>query len=340
LENLGGGARRSPVNTISSDGFAPTRRCEFRASMQERPTAATHAEDVRRVEVVYCCDEYYARHVAVSVRSVVDTLDPGWTARVWVVCSGLDATARGVIADAGRGGAATFEFVEADAREFAWAPVGLHVSAATYYRLSLPWLLPPEVHRLVYLDVDVIVERSLARLFVESCEGCVLAAVENPGIAHKHELGLPPDVRYFNAGVLLVDLDAWRERRVSERTLEFVRTHPLPLRLWDQDALNAVVHGAWKPLDWRWNQQAKLFRIARPPEFTRAEWRRVLEEPYVVHFSTGLKPWKYACFHPLRGRWFHYLDRTAHRGWRPRPEKPWYPIRRFVNDLLPVPWRV
>ena len=132
------------------------------------------------------------------------------------------------------------------------------------------------------------------------------------------ELGFKPEAAYFNAGVLLIDLAAWRVADVSRRLLECLEEHRRHVVFWDQYALNVVLAGRWGQLDLRWNQGSHVFHYPtwEQSPFDRQTYEQVRRDPYIVHFTTRAKPWR-ACRHPLRGEFFKYLDRTAWAGWRP-----------------------
>src|ERR1700754_1405959 len=98
------------------------------------------------------------------------------------------------------------------------------------------------------MDVDTLVLGDLGELFTLDLGGRVLAAAIEPsdptlgsprGLEHHAEVGLPPDLPYFNAGVLVIDLDRWRADEVGVRAVEHVRRWA-PDRM-DQDALNVAV---------------------------------------------------------------------------------------------------
>ena len=93
------------------------------------------------------------------------------------------------------------------------------VSHATYFRILAPELLPASLSRVIYLDADVRVASDLSRLWAEPLrEHPVLAVrdagaplVSSPrGLVNHRELGLAPELGYFNAGVMLLDLARWR----------------------------------------------------------------------------------------------------------------------------------
>jgi lipopolysaccharide biosynthesis glycosyltransferase len=95
--------------------------------------------------------------------------------------------------------------------------------------------------------------------------------------------GMPPVEHYFNAGVLLIDLDQWRRARISERALEHLAQHPRTM-FGEQDALNVACDGLWKKLDQRWNFQDH--------HRTKITDLSLAERPIIVHFVTSMKPWK------------------------------------------------
>ena len=89
------------------------------------------------------------------------------------------------------------------------------------------------------------------------------------------------DARYFNSGVLLINLREWQHQKISEKALDFLRAHSEELSFPDQDALNAVIAGNWGALSPRWNKQ--VIRIGQP------ESASVLDRG-ITHY-TSHKPW-------------------------------------------------
>ena len=116
------------------------------------------------------------------------------------------------------------------------------VSQATWYRLVMGDALE-KVDRVIYLDGDIIVNMDIGELWVEETGENGLAAVPDTVIQDGHfskmvEKGLYPEDRYFNAGVLLLDLEKYRkEEKLLERGAEFLREKQVVDYL-DQDVLN------------------------------------------------------------------------------------------------------
>ncbi|MBV8235133.1 MAG: hypothetical protein JO075_05460 [Acidimicrobiia bacterium] len=177
----------------------------------------------------------------------------------------------------------------------------------------------PEIDRVIYLDADTLVRHSVLPLW-NSLTGAPIAAVANvtePWMeSHLHSLGLEDPKDYFNAGVLVLDLAAWRAAGATDRLLGVARCHRR--RWYDQDTLNIVFAGRWQRLHPRWNAMNSLWWWADHA-------RRVLPEdeldaaradPSVVHFEGPpvVKPWHFLSQHPFRGEYRTTLDETHWAG--------------------------
>ncbi|SFT61245.1 Lipopolysaccharide biosynthesis protein, LPS:glycosyltransferase [Selenomonas sp. GACV-9] len=116
------------------------------------------------------------------------------------------------------------------------------VSQAIWYRLVMGEALA-KVDRVIYLDADTIVNLDIAELWTEETGKNGLAAVPDKVIQEGHyscmvKKGLYPEERYFNSGVLLIDMEKFRqEEQLLERGAAFLRKHEL-VDYPDQDILN------------------------------------------------------------------------------------------------------
>jgi lipopolysaccharide biosynthesis glycosyltransferase len=139
-------------------------------------------------------------------------------------------------------------------------------------------------------------------IFLGPRSGAILnSSSAEEGARQFHRLGIEGN-RYFNSGVLVCDLTAWRTRRVGERALAFARSAGNRLVLWDQDALNATLVGDWLELPEKWNRWASSVGPL---------------EDCIIHFTMSPKPW-HADYRGRGGDLFWSLvDETAFRGTRP-----------------------
>jgi lipopolysaccharide biosynthesis glycosyltransferase len=280
------------------------------------------------VTVVCGADDRYAMPLTVTLRSALDSLAGDRQLVAYVIDGGIRPRNRARMLASLDPVRLRVHFVAPDPSAFADAVVSPgHISVATYYRIAVPRLLPADVGRVVYLDSDLVVLADLGALFDTDLDDRPLAAtldvavptVSSPfGLCNYRELGLSPDVPYFNAGVLVMDLDRWRRDDVPGRALAYLRRHADQIRFWDQDVLNAVLAGDFRRLDARWNQLPFVFDTNRRMPFGPDVLERLLSDPWIVHFATASKPWQLSCAHPRRDLFFAALDRTAWAGWRPR----------------------
>ena len=246
----------------------------------------------------------------VTVQSYLDHCGDA-TAKWHVFESDLPAESRHAIEDQAAGYPLKFYWYDFKGSLPANLPVRGHFVPHVYARILAPRLLPAEVRRFLYLDGDLLILDRITDLWNTDLQGAVIGAVPDMAVPHVsspmglrrfRELGFQAADPYFNAGVYLADTAAWRARETGRLALEYLDSHRDDVNLLDQDALNAVLRGLWKPLDLRWNLISGL--AGRPffnsYEFDEDEYRGALAEPGIVHFAGLLKPW----VHPrIASRW-------------------------------------
>ncbi len=269
--------------------------------------------------VVIACasDAKYVRPLATMLRSVVDNLGPTRCAKIYVIESGLDEAQRLAVTQGWPRERVTVFWIQASESSFAGLPLWGRMPVSTYYKLELPTLLPPHVTRAIWLDCDLLVLDDLGELWDHNIDGHKLGAVQDAivpfvssrcGIAKHSELGLDTTAKYFNAGVMVADVEAWRADNVRERAIAYLRRYADSVTFWDQEGLNVALAGDWMQIGDRWNHNAGI-----PQNRKRFSGR-----PAIVHFAGSLKPWRFRTGDPVRNLYFEYLDRTAFAGWRPR----------------------
>ncbi len=295
-----------------------------------------------RIFVACAADDAFAMPLAVTLRSALDTLSEPHALEAWVLDGGIGAANRERLERSLASPRLELRFVAPGPQAFGGIRHRGRASRTAYFRILAAELLPASISRVIYLDADVQVTADLARLWAEPQRGLPVLAVRDAGapnvssargLLNYRELGLAPDLPYFNSGVMTLDLALWREERLAERLLRYLESHAHAIRWWDQDALNAVLAGRWGELDPRWNQIPQFWEpVADAADPFPAPLRElVIRDPWIVHYSTWSKPWHWGCTHPARERFFEVLDRTEWAGWRPR--------RTFRDTLLWRKWR-
>ncbi|MEM9753027.1 MAG: glycosyltransferase [Planctomycetota bacterium] len=280
------------------------------------------------LDIAVAADDRAALPLAVTLAGVDRHLAEDAVADVRVVTTRMTGPVRDRLREAAEGWPQTrLSFVDVVADRLAELPEVGHLTRETYLRLLLPELLGT-LESVLYLDADLLVQRDLSPLATFDLTGAPLAAVpdaaaplvgENDGLSFCFEDAVRPSVsaRTINAGVLIFDLTAWRERHLADRLIAFLAEHAEHLRWADQDALNAELGHeiAHLPLAYNVMSLWKTHPPLREDEQERVKtW---LADPataeVVWHFAGRNKPWKPQSFRSRFRRVYH--DALEDSGW-------------------------
>ncbi len=187
-------------------------------------------------------------------------------------------------------------FTSVDDALFHDVPVAFGLPHTTYYRFLAPSLLPEDIDRALYLDCDIIVNRSVEALYNMDFQGRLLIACEDIGISvtrkykflsmfDRMDLPLHQD-KYFNAGVLMINMDRAREVIRFVDVIENIAQYRQFITFSDQDILNFMYGNDTKYADYRrYNMGAGYI------EDSEEDWVR--EHTALIHYygSREGKPW-------------------------------------------------
>ena len=256
------------------------------------------------ITVATAVDENYIFPMAIMMRSVAQSLTAEATVNFRIMTVGLSHKSRSELDRNLDGLSMEYEEVVIDASVLHSLKVDRHVTLETYFRLLLPQYLQ-DMEKVLYLDTDLIVRHSVHEIFREELLGAHLLAVPHAsrrsgffgserGVPSYASLGIPGMTRTFNAGVMLLNLEAWRATDTTRHILQYLRDYREQVLWWDQDGLNAVLYDKWRPLAAKWNVMASHF-----VDFTgwqdslldAATFEAIRRDPGIVHYSNSPKPW-------------------------------------------------
>lgn len=291
-------------------------------------TEGNPANPGEAIPIVVSSDENYARHMGVMFVSLLENTSRPESCHLFVLDGGIREETRKKVEEEVHKRNGTISFLQLDRERYANYPLRRNMTAAAYYRLSIPELFAESVAKVIYLDCDLIVQDDIAELWNSSLEGKHTAAVQDLSNTTHLASGLPQH-KYFNSGVMLIDLTLWRRDNIAEKVREFKLEHPEKIQTNDQCALNGVLFDSWVRLPLRWNQQAGIYRPGRGrlKHFSRQEIEAGIWNPGIIHFIGGGKPWKYPCFHPLAAEYYRYLEKTVWAGAEPNNKGLWSFLR-------------
>jgi lipopolysaccharide biosynthesis glycosyltransferase len=115
---------------------------------------------------------------------------------------------------------------------------------------------------------------------------------------------------YFNAGVLLLNLKAWRQQDLERAFLQFISEKAEKIKYLDQDVLNYCSRDHWIQLDRHYNVTHFYYDRSNYSEdyfeLSKSAYEALTENPSIVHFSGHKKPWIEGCDHPKKDIYFKY----------------------------------
>ena len=163
-----------------------------------------------------------------------------------------------------------------------------YYSKATYYRLFLPNLYT-EYSKAIYLDSDTVVLGDISELYNEELGDNLVGAVPDGSIPIVDEfpdyvervVGLTDYKRYFNAGVLLLNLDELRKFDFQSKFLYLLENVKFSVAQ-DQDYLNRLCKGRTKILDNGWDVMPITAGKVVADENLK-----------IIHYNLISKPWHF-----------------------------------------------
>lgn len=189
-------------------------------------------------------------------------------------------------------------FLSVDAGNFDGFPESSRYPRQIYYRLAAPLLLPEELDRILYLDVDTLVINPLKELYTMDFQGNYYIASTHIREAltklNDRRLNVPDGSPYVNTGVMVLNLPALRENltmdEIRRTALQKIDSFWLP----DQDLLT-VLHGDKILLadTQKYNLSDRILNIYNAnPKNPRHNLDWVRENTVVIHYCGKNRPWK------------------------------------------------
>lgn len=186
-----------------------------------------------------------------------------------------------------------------DEKQMETLPTIGHINHATYYNLCASLLLPNSVHKIIYLDGDMIVNGDIRPLWELDLQGNACAMVPNCTYfdqSYYDRLGYDSQYGYYNNGTTVYDLDWLRKNNFTTKALRYIEEKPERSILMDQDAQNALLHDQILKLPFKYNFQVTYLNGRRwntYPNYFKEKVINAAEHPVIIHYCDRLKPWQY-----------------------------------------------
>lgn len=281
------------------------------------------------LRVIYSSDDNYARHLGASVYSLLEKNRDFEKVEVFIIENNIQGENRDKLI------AVTEEFQNSQLtfisfnkwRESLRLDMPWSISVSSYARLFASDMIDSSIDRILYLDCDMIITASLKDLWKTDLSGYVAGAVQDAvSDSVKSAVGLDSTDKYFNAGMLLIDLEKWRSENIQEKIAAFLDEKGGRVIHHDQGVLNGVLKGKVRFLPLRYNlmtihyildmEHINKYYRNHAEFYNEDEIEAAKKKPAILHYTPSFtcRPWVRGCSHPLKDLYWQALSNTPWKG--------------------------
>lgn len=292
------------------------------------------------MNILYSSDDNYAQHMGVSIYSLLNCNRDFHRVRIYVVDNNISENNINNLYKIVNGFPNAqiiflpFETYKGKLQlNMSWT-----ISLSAYARLFVSSLLPKDVERILYLDCDTIICGALNMLWEMDIDNYLIAAVQDAVPSDtKKAVELLEDVKYFNSGVLLINLELWRKWNMEEKCLSYIERHKGNVKHHDQGVLNGLCANYVKLLPLKYNlmtihymfNRKQILRYFKEKSnfYSEEEIKASKKNPIIIHYTPSFtcRPWTKGCKHPLSCL---YWESLKHTPWKDAKKenntKKWY----------------
>ncbi|MGA3281279.1 MAG: glycosyltransferase family 8 protein [Smithella sp.] len=256
------------------------------------------------MNIVFATDRGYLQHLAVALASLLEN-NSGMN--IYVINNDISSMDWKRLEKLFIGKDSNLIDAKIDDRQIENLITHSYFTKATYYRLFIPDVVKGD--RALYLDVDIIINGCIDDLYNTELSNTFLAAVDDLYIKDFYYLEMEHSAKYFNSGVMLINLEYWRAYNVKEKVIEFIRRKPEVISFMDQDGLNSVINGNWLELHSQYNMHTGFFKESG----VNLQIKEAIDNPVIIHYTGSSKPWHFRNDHPYKHLYWKYLRKTPYK---------------------------
>ena len=276
-----------------------------------------------KLYVLYSTDQNYCMHLGISLTSLLENNKKFNNIIIYIIEKDIDDKNKSILLDIVNKYNRKRKFISFNKVENR-IKIALtnSKSKSIYARLFISNLIPESVEKILYLDCDTIVDKSLYELWNLDIEDCYVAGVQDivPN-KYKDMIGMSESDKYINSGVLLINLRLWRKITIEDKFLKFIELHNGEVPHHDQGIINGVCKGKISILNMKYNVNTNcyLFTNQEVKEIYQIEnyydseiFEYGKDNPTIIHFTPGFvsRPWVEKCRHPKQKLYFKYRALT------------------------------
>ncbi len=244
----------------------------------------------KTIPIFYACDDNFVKYTVVSLHSMLKNAAKDRFYRIYilhtVISEEMSARLYELEADNVKIELVNVsEYLEKIAHRL---PVRDYYTKTTYFRLFIADMFP-EYDKALYVDSDTVITADISKLYDTEIGDCYVGACHEQAMVQidvfgrycEEVVGISRN-EFFNAGILLINTRAFRERRLFDEFIRYLGIYDFVVTQ-DEDYLNVICKGKVFWLDQRWNT-AVMGGFVYPYADTDA---------YILHYIMVNKPWHY-----------------------------------------------
>ncbi|MGE7110288.1 glycosyltransferase family 8 protein [Lysinibacillus sp. NPDC047702] len=264
------------------------------------------------INIVFAADNHYIQHLSAALTSLFENTKYAENLIINIIDGNISEGNKQFLYRLTKQYGSNLQFKDINTELLNGLVINGHITEATYYRILIPSLFDESISKVIYLDCDIIVRGDIVDFWNHDIQSKSLGAVRIYEYNEQDALGTPETSNYFNAGILLMNLEKWRNEDITGKVLNFILKYPERLISWDQDALNGVLYEDWIEVELKWNLRSQLmdYDYATAGLPSEKSFIQLKKNPSIVHFTTVSKPWHYINNHPFKEEYFYYLDKS------------------------------
>lgn len=277
---------------------------------------------IQNMNVVLISDDNYAMPTIVAITSLKLNKEPQSQYTVHVICTNMSEHNLSLLEALGSSDFNINIIIMDNVGKYQELAIGdLHVSPAALYKFDIANIFP-ELDRILYVDGDILFEKDPKTLFEIDLGNNYAAVVKDakpttykpPQVV---KLGIPHHTAYFNSGVMMLNLNKFREDFLDQKLLEY-RKNGINYFM-DQDALNVCFEEKVIYLPLYFNVMSSVIGfftgedIQNYYELDTADKNVIYERAVIVHLCTRYKPWDYVNV-PFSDKWYNCYQQSPCEG--------------------------
>lgn len=268
----------------------------------------SHIKNKTDINICFCIDGNYVAHTIAAITSLLINSNPGDKINIYVLSINLDNRSVNAIKFLENIYEFNLHIKHLSLKKIQSVIKDNAISVHACVKLLLPYIIPTEIEKIIYLDGDVIIERSLNDLYNKDISKYYLAAVEdNVNVEKRWRLEYPYKVyrnHYINAGVLLLNLKKLRDYNLIDKAVNYF-PHIIDPSHGDEEIINVLFgDNGIMLLPMKYNMQywKNIHNGGLDGSLVASELGKS-NEHVIIHFTGSYKPWDNKSLLQVGNKW-------------------------------------